>query len=245
MYARPLDSAEKLAAAFWPGPLTLVLAKHPDSPLSPLVSAGLDTVALRVPGNSVGRELLRAAERPVAAPSANRSGRVSPTAAAHVAEELAGRIDLLIDGGPCPVGLESTVVGVAGEAPVLLRPGGLAAEEIEAVCGPLLMPDGTPERPVSPGQLESHYAPEAALRLNAVRFEPDEAVLAFGPEAPVGGHVRNLSPGGDLVEAAANLFGHLRALDALGHARIAAMPVPERGLGRAINDRLRRAAAPR
>ena len=240
-----LPAAERLAEAFWPGPLTLVLPRRADCRLSPLVSAGLDTAAVRVPAHPVGQALLKAAERPVAAPSANRSGRVSPTRAAHVAAELAGRIDLLIDGGACSVGLESTVIGFKDGAPVLLRPGGLALEEIEAVAGPLAFRPDDPARPTSPGQLASHYAPDAPLRLEATLFEADEAVLAFGPDAPEGPQVLNLSPRGDLTEAAAKLFGHLRALDARGARRIAAMPVPETGLGRAINDRLRRAAAPR
>lgn len=239
-------TARALAARFWPGPLTLVLPRRPESRMSLLASAGLPTVALRVPRHPVAEKLLRLVGRPVAAPSANPSGAVSPTTAAHVLEGLGGRVALILDAGPCPVGVESTVLGFdAADRPRLLRPGGVTVEEIEAAVGPLAA-GGDAGRPESPGQLASHYAPRAALRLDAADAEADEALLAFGPAAPTGGRAAlNLSPSGDLTEAAANLFAYLRALDATGAPRIAVMPIPEVGLGRAINDRLRRAAAPR
>lgn len=237
--------AERLAEAFWPGPFTMVLPRRDEAPLSLLVSAGLDSVAIRVPAHPVARELLRRSGRFVAAPSANPSGAVSPTTAAHVTECLAGKVPLVLDGGPCTVGLESTVLDVTGERPVLLRPGGITREMIEKVVGPLAEreDDG---KITSPGQLASHYAPALPLRLDAAEVGADEALLAFGPE-PLPGAARtlNLSPGGNLVEAAANLFAMLRALDDPACRGIAAMPVPEEGLGAAINDRLRRAAAPR
>jgi L-threonylcarbamoyladenylate synthase len=231
-------AARALAARFWPGALTLVLPRAADTPLSLLVSAGLDTVALRVPDHPVARALLAAADRPIAAPSANPSGRVSPTSAAHVAEGLGDRIDFILDGGTTPLGLESAVIGFDDERPLLLRPGAIAREEIEAVVGPLAAP-GDAIR--SPGQLASHYAPRAALRLDARGPEPDEVLLGFG-DAP--GAALNLSARGDLKEAAANLFAMLRALDGTA-SRIAVSPIPAHGLGEAINDRLSRAAAPR
>jgi L-threonylcarbamoyladenylate synthase len=231
-------AARALAARFWPGALTLVLPRATDTPLSLLVSAGLDTVALRVPDHPVARALLGEADRPIAAPSANPSGSVSPTSAAHVAEGLGQRIDFILDGGTTPLGLESTVIGFDGQRPLLLRPGAIAREEIEAVVGPLAAP-GDAIR--SPGQLASHYAPRAALRLDAQAPEPDEVLLGFG-DAP--GATLNLSTRGDLKEAAANLFAMLRALDGTA-SRIAVSPIPRHGLGEAINDRLARAAAPR
>lgn len=231
--------ARDLAAAFWPGPLTLVLPLRPDHGLSPLVTADLPTLAIRVPAHPVAHALLEAFDGPIAAPSANPSGRISPTSAAHVAAGLAGRIEAILDGGPCPVGLESTIIGCAG-APTLLRPGGLPAEAIEAALGhPLATRRG--DDPLSaPGQMLSHYAPGAAVRLNADRATGDELLLGFGPVVCD----LNLSHGGDLVEAAANLFDHLHRLDAMERP-IAVSPIPDRGLGRAINDRLRRAATPR
>lgn len=238
--------ARALAEAFWPGPLTLVLPRAADCPASLLCSAGLDSLAVRVPDQPLARDLLQAVGRPLAAPSANRSGRVSPTTAAHVAAELEGRIELILDGGPCRVGLESTVVSLLGEAPLLLRPGGLPAEALAEVLGetPTAPAEGAPL--ASPGMLASHYAPERPLRLDARSVRSDEALLAFGPQVPAGAAALvNLSPAGDLGEAAAGLFAALRALDRPGVAAIAVMPIPERGLGRAINDRLRRAAAPR
>ncbi len=234
------DTAKRLAEAFWPGPLTLVLPLRPGAGLSALVSAGLETVALRVPEHPLARALLKEFAGPVAAPSANVSGRISPTRAEHVLEGLGGRLEAVLDGGPCAVGLESTIIGLA-PGPVLLRPGGLPVEIIEDCLG---MPLGRGEesaRPSAPGQLESHYAPQAAMRLDAEAAAPGELLLGFGNVVCD----LNLSPSGDLVEAAANLFHHLRQLDALGAGKIAVTPIPERGLGRAINDRLRRAAAPR
>jgi L-threonylcarbamoyladenylate synthase len=230
--------ARRLADAFWPGALTLVLPRRADTTLSHLVSAGLDTVALRMPSHPVARELLRRLGRPIAAPSANVSGRISATTAAHVAESLSDRIDFILDGGPATLGLESTVIGFDGTVPVLLRPGAIAREEIEAVVGPLAAPDDAIR---SPGQLESHYAPRARLRLNADNLRPGEVLLGFGEAAGAG---RNLSLRGDLKEAAANLFAMLRELDS-GAAIIAVSPIPQTGLGEAINDRLTRAAAPR
>jgi len=236
--------AQALAAAFWPGALTLVLRKRPDCPIVDLATAGLDTVALRVPAHPVAQALIRAAARPIAAPSANRSGHVSPTTAAHVEADLDEKVALILDDGPCGIGIESTVVDVSGSEPALLRAGGVTREAIEAVLGiRLLLHSDDAERPTSPGQLASHYAPRAAVRLNATRTQAGEALLAFGPTAPThAGPTMNLSPTGDLIEAAANLFAALRQLDASGVAAIAVMPIPETGLGEAINDRLRRAA---
>jgi L-threonylcarbamoyladenylate synthase len=241
-------AAERLAAAFWPGPLTLVLPKTAACDVSDLALAGLDTIALRVPAHPVAGELLAAFGKPIVAPSANRSGHVSPTTAAHVLADLRGRIDLIVDGGPCEVGVESSIVSLA-DTPTLLRPGGLPREEIERVLGHPLADapsnEALGETPAAPGMLASHYAPKALLRLNATEARPGEALLAFGhiDNAPNG--TLNLSPRGDLVEAAANLFSHLRALDRGGAKVIAVMPVPDDGLGEAINDRLGRAAAPR
>lgn len=238
--------ALKLAEAFMPGALTLVVPRRPESTISLLATAGLDTVALRMPAHPTARALLKAAAVPVAAPSANKSGSVSPTTAHHVAEQIGKDLAVLIDGGACRIGLESTIVACVDDAPVLLRPGGIAREEIERVIGRRLLDGDNSEKPSAPGQLASHYAPKAQLRLEARAVEPGEALLAFGPKIPEhDGPMRNLSPAGELPEAAANLFAHLRALDAEGVERIAVMPVPEFGLGEAINDRLRRAAAPR
>jgi L-threonylcarbamoyladenylate synthase len=244
--------AVRLAAAFWPGPLTLVLPKAAGCPVSELATAGLDSIAVRMPDHQVAREILRALGRPVVAPSANRSGHVSPTTAAHVLADMRGRIDLILDGGPAPVGVESTIIACL-DRPTLLRPGGLPRAEIEATLGHPLAdaPPGAvdPEAPLAPGLLASHYAPKARLRLNAADVRPGEALLAFGPELVPGSdaavRMLNLSKTADVVEAAANLFSHLRALDALGPAAIAVMPVPHDDLGEAINDRLARAAAPR
>ena len=239
------SAAEKLAAAFWPGPLTLVLAKQPNSGVADLALAGLDTVAVRVPAHPVARDLLQTFGGPVVAPSANRSGHVSPTSAAHVLADLRGRIDLIIDAGPCTVGVESTIVSCVDQ-PALLRPGGIPREAIERILGgALALTFVAEDAPVAPGMLTSHYAPKAALRLDADTAQPGEALLAFGPAPASSGVMFNLSPRGDLIEAAANLFSHLRALDASGATRIAVMKVPHDGLGEAINDRLKRAAAPR
>jgi L-threonylcarbamoyladenylate synthase len=241
------DAAERLAARFWPGPLTLVLPRAPDSPLSLLVSAGLDTVALRVPGHPLARALLEATRLPVAAPSANPAGEISATTADHVAKALGQRIDLILDGGPCPIGLESTVIDLTGPAPRLLRPGGLVRSRIEAEIGRLqASPVAGSEAALSPGQQASHYAPARPVRLDARTVAPDEALLAFGPRPLEGAAiVLNLSPAGDLEEAAANLFAMLRALDQPAIRAIAVMPIPRRELGEAICDRLERAAAPR
>jgi L-threonylcarbamoyladenylate synthase len=242
------EPAARLAARFWPGPLTLVLPRRPDCPVAQLASAGGATLAVRVPDHPIARTLLRAAARPVAAPSANRAGRISPTTAAAVVEELGDAVALILDGGPCRVGLESTVLDLTGAPPRLLRPGGIAREALEAALGAPLAAGGPPAAgPLrAPGQLLSHYAPRHPVRLDATTVVPDEALLAFGPAPPAGAAATcNLSPAGDLVEAAANLFAMLRALDRLEVARIAAMPVPAEGLGLAIRDRLMRAAAPR
>ncbi|WP_407159275.1 L-threonylcarbamoyladenylate synthase [Bradyrhizobium sp. STM 3557] len=246
-------TAERLAAAFWPGPLTLVLPKTADCRVADLATAGLDTVAIRVPAHPITQALLRAVGRPVVAPSANISGHVSPTTAAHVHADLNGRIDLIVDGGPVEVGVESTILGCFG-TPVLLRPGGVPSEAIEAVLGTPLArrapePAAGDDQPLAPGMLASHYAPRAAVRLEATSVRPDEALLAFGPDALPGAEhataVMNLSARGDLTEAATHLFGYLRALDAKAARTIAVMPIPHDGLGEAINDRLRRAAAPK
>ncbi len=249
----PDARARELAARFWPGPLTLVLPRAPRSRIALLAGAGLDTLAVRVPAHPLALALLRAAGRPVAAPSANRSGRVSPTTAAHVMTELAGRIAAVLDGGPCSVGVESSVLDLSGGGAVLLRPGGVTREAIEAAIGPVGVPlraDAAPAATLrSPGLLVSHYAPALPVRLAAREVAADEALLAFGPALTGAAVAFNLSPAGDLAEAAARLFAGLRQLDAEGAARgcqrIAVQPVPEHGLGVAINDRLRRAAAPR
>ncbi len=236
--------AVRLAVAFWPGPLTLVVQKSAGSPIAELATAGLDTVALRAPRHPAALALLMAAGCPVAAPSANRSGHVSPTLAAHVADDFSDRVPLILDGGPCDVGLESTVVDASGIAPVLLRLGGIGMAEIAAACGvePVQVGPGG-DRPTSPGQLLSHYAPRLPVRLNVSSVKPGEALLAFGPQAPDhAGPMLNLSPSSDLREAAARLFSAMRQLDQAGLSGIAAMPIPDHGLGAAINDRLRRAA---
>jgi L-threonylcarbamoyladenylate synthase len=250
----PVPMARVLADAFWPGPLTLVLPRRIACPVALLAGAGLDTLAVRVPAHPGARALLRAIGRPVAAPSANRSGEVSPTSAAHVLAGLSGRIAAVLDSGPCPVGVESTVLDLTGTRPFLLRPGGLTREAIEAVIGPVqrgLTPAAAEASRTlrSPGMLVSHYAPSLPVRLNATEVAADEALLAFGMPLPGAGTMFQLSQSRDLTEAAANLFAGLRMLDTegtrLGLAAIAAMPVPETGLGLAIADRLQRAAAPR
>jgi len=253
-HARFDDRAGKLAGAFWPGALTLVLPRREDCRLSLLVSAGLPTVALRVPAHPLAQKLLAEADCPIAAPSANRSGKLSPTTAAHVAASLADASALVagvLDGGPCKVGLESTVIGLPEGGPAtLLRPGGIVRAEIENVLGEKLAGADEAEGEAgrsSPGQLASHYAPDAPLRLNAEDVTAKETLIAFGP-APLKGAARtfNLSESGDLTEAAANLFRLLQEADeAANGAPIAVMPIPGEGLGEAINDRLKRAAAPR
>ncbi len=233
------DAAEILSCAFWPGPLTLVLPLRAGHGLSSLVTAGLETVALRVPAHSTARALLRATDRPIAAPSANPSGRISATTAMHVRTGLGGKIAAVLDDGPCTVGVESTIIGLAGPAPTLLRAGGLPQEAIEAALGAALARAATPAI-TAPGQLASHYAPGATVRLNATTARAGEVLLGFGAmECDL-----NLSPSGDLTEAAARLFDHLHRLDAMQRP-IAVAPIPNHGLGRAINDRLSRAAAPR
>jgi L-threonylcarbamoyladenylate synthase len=245
--ARFSDDARLLAGVFWPGPLTLVLPKQDGCPVSELATAGLDSIAVRVPDHTIARDLLKAFGKPVVAPSANQSGHVSPTIAQHVLADLDGRIDLIVDGGPASVGVESTIVSCLG-TPTLLRPGGIPRDAIERVLGhPLDVADlPSEEAPLAPGMLASHYAPASPLRLNAVDVRLGEALLAFGADAPAGvASTLNLSASGDLVEAAANLFSHLRMLDASRATAIAVMPIPSEGLGEAINDRLARAAAPR
>lgn len=238
--------ARKLAEALWPGPLTLVVPRAEDCPVALLASAGLASLAIRMPSHDVARQLIATAGVPVVAPSANRSGRLSPTTAGHVLEGLAGRIDMVLDGGPCQIGIESTVVSCLEDAPELLRPGAVTRDCLEGVLGTSLRTRLAAGRPIAPGALASHYAPAAALRLGATEASEGEALLAFGDAVPThSGPVLNLSPAGDLIEAAANLFAMLRELDATGAARIAVMPIPESGLGEAINDRLRRAATPR
>ena len=251
--ARFSPDAEVLAGVFWPGPLTLVLPKAARCPVSELATAGLDSIAVRVPDHAMARDILKAFGKPVVAPSANRSGHVSPTTAQHVRADLDGRIDLIVDGGATPVGVESTIVSCI-DAPTLLRPGGVSRGAIERVLGHALgdiAPSAATDAdaPLAPGMLASHYAPHARLRMDAESVEPGEALLAFGATLPThadrAARTLNLSPGGDLVEAAALLFSHLRALDAAGVPSIAVMPIPHEGLGEAINDRLARAAAPR
>jgi len=245
--------ATRLAEVFWPGPLTLVVPRQPSCAVAELATAGLAAIALRVPAHPVARDLLAGFAEAIVAPSANRSGHVSPTTAQHVLSDLRGRVDLLLDGGPSAVGLESTIVACIGE-PALLRPGGLPRADIEQVLGHPLA-DSWPSAeagdaaPIAPGQLASHYAPRAPLRLNVSSVRASEALLAFGEPLSLGSDdvlgVLNLSPSADMIEAAANLFSYLRALDALGATAIAVMPIPQTGLGEAINDRLQRAAAPR
>ncbi len=239
--------SKKLALAFWPGPLTLVLPQRPDNGIHPLVTAGLDTIALRMP-RGFGGELIARLGRPLAAPSANSSGRISATTAQAVAADLGARIKLVVDGGATPVGLESTIVKVEGSAVRLLRPGGIAAGEIEAVIGMKLLRGGA-VGVEAPGMLASHYAPGAAVRLNAGTVAEGEALLAFGSQRAEGWRhaaaFLNLSVSGDLREAASNLFAYMQDLDRSGARTIAVEPIPLDGLGEAINDRLSRAAAPR
>jgi L-threonylcarbamoyladenylate synthase len=244
------DTARRLAAKFWPGPLTLIVRARPHCAVCDLARAGLETVALRVPKHPVAHPLLEAVARPIVAPSANRSGHVSPTTADHVISDLRGRIDIVLDGGPAPLGLESTIVDCSGDTPRLLRPGTIARETIEAALGsPLADAPAHPHKPAAPGQLASHYATRAKIRLDVTEVQPGEALLAFGTPLPKGAEraafTLDLSPKRDLVQAAANLFAHLRALDATEAHVIAVAPIPAQGLGEAIRDRLMRAAAPR
>jgi L-threonylcarbamoyladenylate synthase len=238
------EAATRLAAVFWPGPLTLVLPRAADCPISLLASAGLDTLAIRVPAHPLAHRLLAEAGIPVAAPSANASGEVSPTRADHVAASLGDRVDMILDGGACAVGLESTVVALAGDGATILRHGAVTRAMLETVIGPCAEATEDDHAPRAPGMLLRHYAPAHALRTDAAELRPGEAWLGFGADpAPDNAAVaRNLSPAGDLAEAAANLFAMLRELDTLDVSGIAVAPIPEDGLGRAINDRLRRAA---
>ena len=239
-YAHFSDLAERVAAALWPGPLSLVLPRTKDCPLSKLVSAGLDTVAIRVPASAPARRLLVAARVPVAGPSANKSGQLSPTEARHTADGFGDEVALVLDGGACVVGLESTVLDLSTETPTLLRAGGVTHEALEEViAAPVAVARVDDTAPKSPGMMSRHYAPRTPLRMNASEVKRGEALLGFGGSK---GAVEDLSPAGDLVEAAANLFRMLHELDGGGYAGIAVVPIPESGLGRAINDRLRRAA---
>ncbi len=233
------DRAQLLADRFWPGALTFILRRGEDSAVSLLVSAGLETVAVRVPDHPIAQKLLAESGLPIAAPSANRSGKISPTMATHVEKSLGSNVDLILDGGPCRVGLESTVIDLTADRPTVLRPGGIDVDDLKSVLGPLELAseDGNIK---SPGMLSQHYAPNAPIRLNATAAEEGETLLAFGGDAP--GDSLNLSPSGDLIEAAANLFSMLHELDQPESGTIAVMPIPDEGLGRAINDRLRRAA---
>jgi L-threonylcarbamoyladenylate synthase len=241
------DVARTMAKTFWPGPLTLVLPRREHAAIADLVSAGLDTIAVRVPAHPVAREVLAAFGGPVAAPSANRSGHVSPTTAAHVAADLGHEVACILDAGPAEVGIESTVIALTGREAMLLRPGAIARADIERALGQKLGTPADPTKITAPGMLASHYAPKAALRLEVTEVKDGEALLAFGSKPPPGAErakaTRNLSESGDLAEAAANLFAALRDLDGRSTA-IAVMPIPDEGLGEAINDRLRRAAAP-
>ncbi|MDX1921871.1 MAG: L-threonylcarbamoyladenylate synthase [Alphaproteobacteria bacterium] len=246
-YVEITPLAENLAAHFMPGALTLVLPRKKDSALSWLVSAGMDSLAVRIPSHAVARALLREVNRPIAAPSANRSGSVSATSPLHVLESLGNKVDLILGAGRSPIGLESTILDVTGDVPIILRQGGITQAEIEVVIGKVKVFTGHSETPTAPGQLQSHYAPNARVRLNATHADADEALLAFGPEMGIksGKMKLNLSERGDLHEAAANLFAMLRELDKPEITTIAVMQIPETGLGLAMNDRLRRAAAPR
>jgi L-threonylcarbamoyladenylate synthase len=244
------EAALMLVNKFWPGPLTLVLPAVPDCPVCELARAGLSTVGVRVPEHPVANVLLKALGGPVVAPSANRSGHVSPTTAAHVMADLAGRIDIVLDGGATPLGLESTILDCTAQRPRLLRPGAISRTRVEAVLGYRMeeAAEPAPDRPSAPGQLASHYAPRAKLRLNVRSVEPGEWLLAFGSDLPAGAdpaRILNLSRSGNLIEAAANLFAHLRELDAKGVETIAVSPIAGTGIGEAIRDRLVRAAAPR
>lgn len=243
------EAAQKLCQRFWPGPLTVVLKRHPQSPLSLLVSAGLDTVALRVPGHIVAAALLEKCDLPLAAPSANKSGTVSSTNAMHVASQFRDGVEIILDGGSCPVGIESTIIDLSKSNPVILRPGAITAEEIEAEIGPVEISHveiSKSDEVKAPGMMKSHYAPSIPLRMNVdpADRKKGEAYLTFGPDAPRRAAL-NLSKAGDLREAAANLFSMIKVLDQPGIAGIAVMPIPFSGLGHAINDRLMRASAPR
>ncbi len=246
------ETARRLAKRFWPGPLTMVLPRRPDCPVSLLAGAGLSTLAVRVPDHPVALRLLRTVALPIAAPSANASGRLSPTTAAHVAESLGKNVGIILDGGASTIGVESTVVDLTTSVPVVLRPGGISIEDLEQIAGQVERADSGAKAesgiatPKSPGMTDSHYAPRLPLRMDAISASADEGFLKFGADAAAcgGAVVRNLSPEGNLLEAAANLFAMLHELDAIGGlSGIAVMPVPNTGIGMAINDRLRRAAS--
>lgn len=236
------DRARKLAQAFWPGSLTLVLPRRKDSSISLVASAGLDTLAVRVPDNAIARALIETSGRPIAAPSANRSGTLSPTAALHVELSLRDKVDIILDGGSCTVGIESTILDLSGETPTLLRPGAIPMEDLAALLDPIALP-GNGSAIKAPGMMSRHYAPSIPIRINITpeNRQRGEAYLTFGPDAPKRAAL-NLSRKGDLKEAAGNLFAMLRALDMPGIRGIAVQPIPDVGLGRAINDRLKRAA---
>jgi len=236
------ETARLLAAQLWPGPITLVLPRKKSCPVSLLASAGMDTLAVRIPSHPIAQQLLKEVGRPIAAPSANASGKLSPTTPVHVAESLGDKVDMILAGGKSAVGLESTVVDLVSSKPRILRPGGITREQLEKLLGSIDIASGS-ETPLAPGMLPSHYAPDLPLRMNADAAAADEALLTFGPDAFVKGGAtrRNLSKAGDLEEAAANLFAMLRQLDQGKFRAIAVMPIPETGLGAAINDRLRRA----
>lgn len=241
------EKAEFLAKLFWPGPLTMVLPRRPDAPISLLASAGLDTLAVRCPNHPIALDLIRETGLPIAAPSANASGKLSPTLAEHVYDSLGDHVDLILDGGPAQVGVESTVLDLSTDIPTILRHGGITLEDLSELLGEVRCALSDDDAPKSPGMLSSHYAPHLPMRLNALEATSQEAFLTFGDERAIkGGVVRlNLSPSGNPVEAAANLFAMLRKLDCPEYSGIAVMPIAETGLGAAINDRLRRAAAPR
>jgi len=242
LLAEMSPTARSLAERFWPGPLTLVLPRRKDCRISWLATAGLDTIAMRCPAHGVAQALLRAFGGPLAAPSANPSGTVSPTTAQHVQAGLGNAVAMILDGGPALLGLESTIVGLAGTQPTMLRPGSITRDEIEQVTGPLHAAEDTQSAPHAPGRLRRHYATGKPLRLDATSVAPGEALLAFGTPVQGATNMLNLSPGANLVEAAANLFSMLRTLDASDATAIAVMPIPAQGLGEAINDRLARAA---
>jgi len=249
------SDARKLAHYFWPGPLTMIVPRRGDCEISELVTAGLNTIAIRVPAHKIGRQLLKACDFPIAAPSANTSGEVSPTAPAHVAESLKDKVEIILAGGTSQIGLESTVIDMSGGEPIILRPGSITPDEIAAVLGrDIAIDSGDHNAPKSPGQLLKHYAPRIPVRLNAIDLNPGEALLAFGPTRFMGikgggaarnlpeTALKNLSETGDLYEAAGNLFAMLRALDLPENKGIAVMTIPDKGVGLAINDRLTRAA---
>ncbi len=244
--ARVSDKSKALAAKFWPGPLTMVLNKSAACPVDDRATAGLDTIAVRIPAHDTALSVLSAFGRPLVAPSANTSGRVSPTQAQHVQLTDESRISMILDGGPCRIGLESTILSLTGPTPRLLRPGAITAEEIETVIGPVTECRDSADRPTAPGQLESHYAPQKPVRLAASSPNEGEAFLAFGPyDTETAAPTLNLSETGDLAEAASHLYAYLQALDAMDCDGIAVAPIPDKGIGKALNDRLTRAAAPR